>query len=60
MGAPLPHESVAALVNSMGDRTLLRLYYTDEGVKNWHELSIESVRVYRITEHGDELFTLQT
>lgn len=60
LGAPLHPESVAALVSSMGDRSLLRLYYTDEGVANWTDLSIESVRVYRITEHGDELFAIQT
>ena len=59
LGAPLPAESVAALVGSLGGRSLLRLYYTDEGVRNWDELSIESVPVYRITEHGDELFTFQ-
>ncbi|MFP4113166.1 MAG: DUF58 domain-containing protein [Spirochaetota bacterium] len=59
LGAPLPEDSVAALVASMGDRSLLRLYYTDEGVTSWDELSIESVRVYRITEHGDELFAAQ-
>ena len=59
LGAPLSAESVAALVSSMGDRSLLRLYYTDEGVRNWNELSIEAVRVYRITEYGDDLFTLQ-
>ncbi|MFW5737497.1 MAG: DUF58 domain-containing protein [Spirochaetota bacterium] len=60
LGAPLHPDSVAALVSSMGDRSLLRLYYTDEGVANWDDLSIESVRVYRITEHGDELFAIQT
>ncbi len=59
LGPPLPQESIAALVSSMGDRSLLRLYYTDEGVQNWHELSVETVRVYRITEHGDDLFALQ-
>jgi uncharacterized protein (DUF58 family) len=60
LGAPLHPDSVAALVSSMGDRSLLRLYYTDEGVRNWDDVSIEAVRVYRITEHGDELFALQT
>ncbi len=59
LGAPLPAESIAALLRSMGDRSLLRLYYTDEGVRTWHELSVETVRVYRITEHGDDLFALQ-
>lgn len=60
LGAPLAPDSVAALVNSMGDRSLLRLYYTDEGVRNWDDIAVEAVRVYRITEHGDELFALQT
>lgn len=60
LGAPLAPDAVAALVASMGDRSLLRLYYTDEGVRNWRELGIEGVRIYRITEHGDELFALQT
>ena len=59
LGAPLAADTVAALVSSMGDRSLLRLYYTDEGVKNWHNESMESVRVFRITEHGDELFSIQ-
>jgi uncharacterized protein (DUF58 family) len=59
LGAPLSSDTLAALVSSMGNRSLLRLYYTDEGVRNWHELSLDSVRVYSITEHGDELFAIQ-
>ena len=59
LGAPLPADSVSALAASMGDRSLLRLYYTDEGVRNWNELSTGTVRLYRITEHGDEIFALQ-
>ncbi|MFW5689053.1 MAG: DUF58 domain-containing protein [Spirochaetota bacterium] len=59
LGAPLEHEELAAIVTSMGDRSLLRLYYTDEGVRNWQDLAIEGVEIYRITEHGDELFTIQ-
>lgn len=59
VGAPMSEDSLAALVTSIGNRSSLRLYYTDEGVRNWHELAVESVRVYRITEHGDELFAIQ-
>jgi uncharacterized protein (DUF58 family) len=59
MGAPLPEESVAALATSVGDRSLIRLYFTEEGVSLPSAIATESIRVYRITEHGDELFTLQ-
>ncbi len=59
LGAPLAADSIAALASSTGDRSLLRLYYTDEGVRSWTDLATESVRLYRITEHGDEIFALQ-
>ncbi|TFH06482.1 MAG: DUF58 domain-containing protein [Spirochaetales bacterium] len=59
MGPPLQPESVAALTSGIGDRSLVRLYYTDEGVRNWTELAVETMHIWRITEFGDELFTLQ-
>ena len=60
MGPPLSEESVTALTSAVGDRSLVRLYYTDEGVRSWADLGSRLVHVWKITEFGDELFTLQS
>jgi len=60
MGPPLAEEQVAALLSSVGARSMVRLYYTDERVTNWSMLAVETVRLYRITEFGDELLVAQT
>ncbi len=59
LGAPLSENSIAALATSVGDRSLIRLYFTEEGVAQNTAFAPEGIRVYRITEHGDELFTIQ-
>ena len=58
LGPALAPESVAGLLAAVKDRTLVRLYYVDEGVIQPH--TIDRVHVYRVSEYGDELFTLQT
>ena len=60
LGPPLASDRVAALLTSVGDRTLIRLHYTDEGVTDWRALTVESVKLWRITEFGDEVFVPQT
>jgi uncharacterized protein (DUF58 family) len=60
MGPPLSAESVSALTAAVGDRSLVRLYYTDEGVRNWADLGNPLVHVWKISEFGDELFSFQT
>lgn len=60
MGPPLAPDRVAALLTGVGDRSLVRLYYTDEGVVDWRSLAVESVKLWRITEFGDEVFVPQT
>ena len=59
LGAPLHEEAIAALATSVGDRSLIRLYFTEEGVSQNAAFAPEAIRVYRITEYGDELFTIQ-
>ena len=56
LGPPLAPERVAALLTSVGARSLVRLHYTDERVTNWSTLAVESVKVWSITEFGDEIF----
>jgi hypothetical protein len=36
------------------------MYYTDEGIRRWGDWGNRLVRVWKITEFGDELFTLQS
>lgn len=60
LGPPLASDRIAALLTSVGDRTLIRLHYTDEGVTDWRALHVESVKLWRITEFGDEVFVPQT
>jgi len=59
LGPPLASDRMAALLTSVGDRTLVRLHYTDEGVTDWRALPVESVKLWRITEFGDEVFVPQ-
>jgi uncharacterized protein (DUF58 family) len=56
MGPPLAPERVAVLLGSVGDRSLVRLHYTDEGVTNWRSLAVEAVKLWRITEFGSDVF----
>jgi len=56
LGPPLAAERVAALLTSVGARSLVRLLYTDERVTNWSELAVQSVQLWSITEYGDEVF----
>ncbi len=60
LGPPLAPDRVTSLLTSMGDRLLVRLYYTDEGLTDRRTLAVESVRLWRITEFGDEVFVPQT
>ena len=60
LGPSLSEESVAALTTAVGDRSLVRMYYTDEGIRRWGDWGNRLVRVWKITEFGDELFTLQS
>ncbi len=60
LGPPLASDRMAALLTSVGDRTLIRLHYTDEGVTDRQTLPVESVKLWRITEFGDEVFVPQT
>lgn len=60
LGPPLTPDRVAALLTSVGDRSLVRLHYTDQGVIDWRSLAVESVKLWRITEFGDEVFVPQT
>jgi len=60
LGPPLASDRVAALLTSVGDRSLIRLHYTDEGVTDWRTLAVGSVKLWRITEYGDEVFVAQT
>ena len=56
LGPPLTPERVAGLLVAVRDRSLLRLHYTDERVRSWQELSVQSVDLWRITETGSEIF----
>jgi uncharacterized protein (DUF58 family) len=60
MGPPLAEEAVAAMTSAVGDRSLVRLYYTEEGVRDWRSYANPLVRVWKITEFGDDLFSLQS
>jgi len=60
LGPSLSEEAVAALTTAVGDRSLVRMYYTDEGIRTWGDWGNRLVRVWKITEFGDELFTLQS
>jgi uncharacterized protein (DUF58 family) len=59
LGPPLAPDRVVALLTSVGARSLVRLHYTDERVTNWATLAVESVRLWRITEFGDDVFIPQ-
>ena len=60
LGPPLAPDRVTSLLTSMGDRLLVRLCYTDEGLTDRRTLAVESVKLWRITEFGDEVFVPQT
>ena len=59
LGPPLDPDRVIALATGLGQRSLLRLHYTDESVVDWRSLAVEAVELYRITEYGRELFVAQ-
>jgi len=59
LGPPLDPDRVVVLASGVGQRSLLRLHYTDENVHDWRSLAVEAVELHRITEFGRELFVRQ-
>lgn len=56
LGAALREESLALLVQRLGDPSRLRLCYTEERARPWAQITTGNLRVWRIIDHGEELF----
>ena len=58
MGPALAEDALSRLLMAVRNRSLLRLYYTAQGVLEAVTSRPDTVRRFTITESGDELFTL--
>ncbi len=59
LGPALDEERLSSLLTAVKTRSNIRLYYTEEGVARKEIARPEAVKLFTITEYGDELFTLQ-
>lgn len=59
LGPALDEDKLASLLAAVKTRSNIRLYYTEEGVARREVARPETVKLFTITEYGDELFTLQ-
>ncbi len=60
LGPALDESRLAGLLSAIKNRTLLRLYYVQEGVAHQQAPVPHGVKLFEITEYGDELFKLKS